>query len=67
MKNAALVVCLGMFMLGCGFGNMVNVAKNIVMKGGQWEYVVTPDSGGNVLNFEANVRGRICSSMEQTQ
>jgi hypothetical protein len=57
MKNAALVVCLGMFMLGCGSGNMVNVAKNVVMKGGQWEYVATPDSGGNALNFEANVPG----------
>jgi hypothetical protein len=57
MKNAALVVCLGMFMLGCGSGNMVNVAKNVVMKGGQWEYVVTPDSGGNALDFDANVPG----------
>jgi hypothetical protein len=35
MKNVALVVCLGMFMLGCGSGNMVNVTKNTVMKGGQ--------------------------------
>jgi hypothetical protein len=57
MKNASLVVCLGMFMLGCGSGNMVNAAKNVVMKGGQWEYVVTPDTGGNALNFEANVPG----------
>lgn len=57
MKNAAVVVCLGMFMLGCGSGNMVNVAKNVVMKGGQWEYVATPDGGGNALNFEANVPG----------
>jgi hypothetical protein len=57
MKNVALVVCLGMFMWGCGSGNMVNVAKNEVMKGGQWEYVVTPDTGGNALNFEANVPG----------
>lgn len=59
MKTAALVVCLGMVVLGlgCGSGNMVNVAKNEVMKGGQWEYVVTPNSGGNTLNFEANVPG----------
>jgi hypothetical protein len=57
MKNVALVVCLGMFMPGCGSGNMVNVANNLVMKGGQWEYVATPDSGGNALNFEANVPG----------
>jgi hypothetical protein len=57
MKTAALVVCLGMVVWGCGSGNMVNVAKNEVMKGGQWEYVVTPDSGGATLNFEANVPG----------
>jgi hypothetical protein len=57
MKSMALVVCLGMFILGCGSGNMVDVTKNAVMKGGQWEYVVTPDSGGNALNFEANVPG----------
>ncbi len=57
MKTAALVVCLGMVELGCGSGNMVNVAKNVVMKGGQWEYVVTPNSGGAALNFEANVPG----------
>jgi hypothetical protein len=57
MKNVALVVCLGMFLLGCGSGNMVNVARNVVMKGGQWEYVVTPNSGGAALNFEANVPG----------
>lgn len=57
MKNVGLVVCLGMCIVGCGSGNMVNVAKNEVMKGGQWEYVVTPDSGGKALNFEANVPG----------
>jgi hypothetical protein len=57
MKNASFVVCLGIFMLGCGSGNMVNVARNTVMKGGQWEYVVTPNTGGNALNFEANVPG----------
>jgi hypothetical protein len=57
MKTAALVVCLGMVVWGCGSGNMVNVARNVVMKGGQWEYVVTPNSGGAALNFEANVPG----------
>lgn len=57
MKTATLVVCLGMVVWGCGSGNMVNVAQNVVMKGGQWEYVVTPNSGGTVLNFEANVPG----------
>jgi hypothetical protein len=57
MKNVSLAVCLGIFMLGCGSGNMVNVARNVVMRGGQWEYVVTPDTGGNDLNFEANVPG----------
>jgi hypothetical protein len=56
MKTAALVVCLGMVVWGCGSANMVNVAKNVVMKGGQWEYVMTPDSGAT-LNFEANVPG----------
>jgi hypothetical protein len=57
MKTAALVVCLSMVVLGCGSGNMVNVTKNVVMKGGQWEYVVTPNSSGAALNFEANVPG----------
>jgi hypothetical protein len=57
MKTAALVVCLSMIVGGCGSGNMVNVAKNVAMKGGQWEYVVMPDSGGASLNFEANVPG----------
>lgn len=57
MKTAALVVCLGMVVLGCGSGNMVNVANNVVMKGGQWEYIVTPNSGGATLNFEENVPG----------
>ncbi len=57
MKTAALVVCLGMVVLGCGSGNMVNVANNVMMKGGQWEYIVTPNSGGATLNFEENVPG----------
>jgi hypothetical protein len=57
MKTAALVVCLGLVVWGCGSGNMVNVAKNVVMKGGQWEYVVTPTRGGATLDFEANVPG----------
>jgi hypothetical protein len=57
MKTTALVVCLGMVVWGCGSGNMVNVANNVVMKGGQWEYVVTPNNGGTTLNFEENVPG----------
>jgi hypothetical protein len=57
MKTTALVVCLGMVVWGCGSGNMVNVANNVVMKGGQWEYIVTPNSGAATLNFEANVPG----------
>jgi len=57
MKNVAVVVCLGLVALGCGTGSMVNVANNVVMKGGQWEYVVTPSNGAAVMNFEANVPG----------
>lgn len=53
MKNRALVVCFGLCVAGCG--TMVNVANNVVMKGGQWEYVVTPNNGSAVMDFEANV------------
>jgi hypothetical protein len=57
MKTLTLAVCLGLFALGCGSGSMVNTANNVVMKGGQWEYVVTPTNGAAVMNFEANVPG----------
>jgi hypothetical protein len=59
MKNMMLVVCLGMCVAagGCGSGKVVSAANNVVMKGGQWEYVVTPDNGGITMDIDANVPG----------
>jgi hypothetical protein len=57
MKNVALVVCLGLVVWGCGSGSMVNAAKNVAMKGGQWEYVVTPEDGGDAMIIDADVPG----------
>jgi hypothetical protein len=57
MKTMLLVVCLGVCAAGCGSGKVVSAANNVVMKGGQWEYVVTPDNGGIVMDIDANVPG----------
>jgi hypothetical protein len=47
MKFLTLVVCLVVFIAGCGSAssaNTVNTANNVQMQGGQWEYVITPDN-----------------------
>lgn len=55
MKNRALVVCLAVCLAGCGAGQMVSTAKNVVMQGGQWEFVVVPDNGAITMDVDANL------------
>ena len=53
MKNLTLVVCVVVLLLGgvsgCGSAGATSStaanAENVTMQGGQWEYVVTPQSG----------------------
>jgi hypothetical protein len=54
MKVLSLVVCLAIFIAGCGSGSTAN---NVVMQGGQWEYVVTPENGSITMLLDANLPG----------
>jgi hypothetical protein len=54
MKNMTLAVCLAMCVAGCGSGRAAN---NVVLQGGQWEFVVTPDNGGITMDIDANLPG----------
>lgn len=53
MKVLTLVVCLAIFIAGCG---SASTANNVVMQSGQWEYVITPDDGITML-LDANLPG----------
>ena len=64
MRKLTVVVCLGMVVLGCvsGCGSAGasstsgnSLAENVTMQGGQWEFAVTPDSGGVAMFFGANL------------
>jgi hypothetical protein len=57
MKNIALMVCLALCLAGCGSAKLVSAANNVVMQGGQWEYVIQPDNGAITMYLDANVPG----------
>ena len=57
MKNVALMVCFAACSAGCGSGKLVSAANNVVMQGGQGEYVIEPDNGGITMYLDANVPG----------
>lgn len=54
MKVLTLVVCLAIFIAGCG---SASTANNVTMQGGQWEYVITPDNGSITMLLDANLPG----------
>jgi hypothetical protein len=56
MKSLTLVVCLGIFLSGCGSGGSGS-ANNVMMQGGQWEYVVVPSSGSIPMLIDMNLPG----------
>jgi hypothetical protein len=53
MKIQTLVVCLAIFLTGCGSGSG-STANNVTMQGGQWEYVVVPENGTIPMYIEMN-------------
>jgi len=60
MKVLTLVVCLAIFIAGCGSAGARSTANNVTMEGGQWEYVITPDNGSTypfTMLLNANVPG----------
>jgi hypothetical protein len=63
MKVLALMVCLEIFIAGCGSAssaNTVTTANSVQMQSGQWEYVITPDNGSSypyTMLLDANVPG----------
>ena len=58
MKVLSLVVCLAIFIAGCGSGSTAN---NVVMQGGQWEYVVTPENGVDYYASRCEFAGNECT------
>lgn len=57
MKNTTLLVCICVLLVGCGSAGSGSTANNMAMQGGQWEYVVTPESGGMAMYVDSNVPG----------
>ena len=61
MKVLTLVVCLAIFIAGCGSSSAANgsssTANNVMMQGGQWELVITPDNGSITMLLDANLPG----------
>jgi hypothetical protein len=56
MKTLKLVVCLAIFLGGCG-SDMGSTANNVTMQAGQWEYLVVPENGVIPMYIEANLPG----------
>jgi hypothetical protein len=55
MKKQTLVVCLSVLLAGCGSGGMSSTQNNVMMQGGQWEYVVVPENGTIPMYVEMNL------------
>jgi hypothetical protein len=55
MKIQTLVVCLAIFLAGCGSAGAGSTANNVTMQGGQWEYVVVPENGTIPTFISANL------------
>jgi hypothetical protein len=57
MKTLTLVVCLVIFLGGCGSGGMgsTSSANNVTMQGGQWEYVAVPENSTIPIYIEGNL------------
>jgi hypothetical protein len=54
MKIVPVVMCLCL-LGGCGMGSMPSTANNVLMKGGQWEFVVKAEDGAAATYYEANL------------
>jgi len=54
MKILTFVVCLAIFLAGCGSG-MGSTANNVLMQAGQWEYVVVPANDTIPFVIDANL------------
>jgi hypothetical protein len=57
MKKQTLVVCLAVLAAGCGSAGSGSTANNVMMQGGQWEYVVVPENGTIPMYIEMNLPG----------
>jgi hypothetical protein len=55
MKIQTLVVCLAVLVAGCGSAGSGSTASNVTMQGGQWEYVVIPNSDTVPLYIDTNL------------
>jgi hypothetical protein len=55
MKALTLVVCLAVFLGGCGSASSSSTANNVMMQGGQWEYVAVPENSTIPMYIEANL------------
>ena len=55
MKIQTLVVCLAIFLVGCGSGSSGSSANNVMMQAGQWEYVVVPENGTIPMFIDVNL------------
>jgi hypothetical protein len=55
MKKQTLVVCLAVFLGGCGSAGSSSTANNVTMQGGQWEYVTVPENSTIPMYIEANL------------
>jgi hypothetical protein len=68
MQVLTLMVCLVVFIAGCGSAssaNTVSTTNNVQMQGGQWEYVITPDNGSSypyAMLLDANLPGTTVQS-----
>jgi len=54
MKNVPVVMCLCL-LAGCGASSIPSTANNVLMKGGQWEFVVEAEDGAAATYYEANM------------
>jgi hypothetical protein len=55
MKTLTLVVCLVIFLGGCGSAGMGSTTNNVTMQGGQWEYTVVPANEVIPFVIDANL------------
>lgn len=55
MRIQTLVVCLVVFLAGCGSGGSGSNLNSVTMQGGQWEYVVVPENGTIPMYIDVNL------------
>ena len=66
MKTLTLVVCLAVFLGGCGSAGSSSTANNVTMQGGQWEYTVIPANDVIPFIIDANLPGTNASFVVTT-